>query len=1152
MTQEPENLENTDNSQKPTSPKRKAQSTQSAASLPDTALQPDVAEKPKARRRKASPADSAETSPADSATAASSEAKKPQRRKKTDEAPSTSADAQPTAQVQPAAKAETSPRPRKSRKSNPIPLLSLFDSPAESPAETPAEPLPAKSTPAPRVNAAKASEKAPEKQAETNSEKALEKSPAPKRRRPTKAAAPATNTVPHDSVEIPLVKPAPVLQKAPVAASPKPALAAQQERIADKAEQAQKNISSPPVSETAETAEFTASENSQTLPAAREGAEEGLSRSQRRRSRRKRSKNAQAELLAEQAQGGKISLSTDLPDEDAAPVNVANADSEIANADIKDKPVSKLNPPAPRAPMLHHDDPYAPILPLIMKRNGGLQEENWDDWDEADDEPQTAFLPQIGEHPLLAGTRNPLLANEVQNTVEDDFDDPTDVNGNSWQAAARLEKIQQQNAANNQGKKGKNRFEKMRTNRYPGGLQSFKSDPTRSNVPSIAALAAKAAQSTAKAPRPNEKNGKTEGQNLRDTNRDVNRDVNRDTKRDPSRPDNRPNNREPNFKKPLALAAENAATTLPMLITEAVPALLPESALLPAAPSAPQSSPEAGTPTQKQAKPGKPASPVKKAAPKESPKAAKGGTPELDIEFKSNVPDEHLEMDEHIELADHLDFDDIDDSIDDSPGSSTKAKRTMYVSVHQDEQVEVVITENGQMIDYFVEMAHQAKIRGNIYKGVINNVDTNLQAAFVNFGGSKNGFLQIDEVHPEYWLSPHDSTKGRKYPLIQKVLKVGQEVLVQIVKEPAGTKGAFLTTWVSLAGRFLVLTPGQEQIGVSRKVEDPEERARLKELLAGIEPGEDMGVIIRTASEGASKTSIQKDLQYLKRLWKDLRKRATTDKTPALIYQEADLARRAVRDYLSEEVEEVWVDDESTVETIREMATLLYPRRNGMVKLHQDPRQTLWERFNLQRQLESVTSREVVLPSGGRLVFDQTEALMAIDINSGKTQSKSNFEGMVHKTNMEAAEAIARHLRLRDIGGQVVIDFIEMRDKAHCREVEKTLRNAMKGDRARHDIGHLSAFGLLELVRQRTGSSAISISSEPCPHCRGTGVRRNMEWQALQALREIENKARNANKNNVFTYETDMELALYLLNSKRERLVDMETKQGVKIEIKWR
>ena len=494
---------------------------------------------------------------------------------------------------------------------------------------------------------------------------------------------------------------------------------------------------------------------------------------------------------------------------------------------------------------------------------------------------------------------------------------------------------------------------------------------------------------------------------------------------------------------------------------------------------------------------------------------------------------------------------------------TTHTRRILYVSVVPDEQVEVAITEDGQVTEYFVEMAHQAKIRGNIYKGVINNIDTNLQAAFVNFGNGKNGFLQSDEVHPEYYLVPHDATHGPKYPPIQKVLKVGQEVLVQVVKEPSGSKGAFLTTWISIAGRFLVLTPGQEQIGVSRKVEDPEERARLKDLLNGIQPGENMGVIIRTASEGASKASIQQDLQYLKKLWKDIQKKAPTEKSPSLIYQEADLATRSVRDYLSDDIVEIWTDDEATKARVEDIAGLIFPDRAGdIVKLHKDQRQTLWERFNLLKQLETITSREVVLPSGGRLVFDQTEALMAIDINSGKTQGKTNFEAMVFRTNMEAAEAIARHLRLRDIGGQVVIDFIEMRDKNHCREVERTLRNAMRRDRARHDVGHMSSFGLLELVRQRTGTSAISISCEPCPYCHGTGVRRNMEWQSLQALRDLQSKLcrsldNGKNKKNeksaepsTFTYESDTELALYLLNRKRDRIAALEEKFGVHIEVR--
>ena len=475
-------------------------------------------------------------------------------------------------------------------------------------------------------------------------------------------------------------------------------------------------------------------------------------------------------------------------------------------------------------------------------------------------------------------------------------------------------------------------------------------------------------------------------------------------------------------------------------------------------------------------------------------------------------------------------------------------RRVLYVSTVPDEQVEVVITENGVVSEYFVEMAHQSKIRGNIYKGVINNVDANLQAAFVNFGCGKNGFLQIDEVHPEYYLVPHDD-KSTKYPPIQKVLKAGQEVLVQVVKEPNGSKGAFLTTWLSLAGRFLVLTPGQEQIGVSRKVEDNEERQRLRSLLAGIKPDENMGIIIRTASEGASKAHIHKDLQLLKRTWKNIQKQVVKSPAPSLVYQEADLATRAVRDYLNEEIDDVWVDSKDVQKSVSELIKVLYPKNKEMLHLYDDKKQSLWEHFNITRQLDEVTKREVNLPSGGRLVFDQTEALMAIDINSGKSQGKNNFEAMVYRTNMEAVEAIARHLRLRDIGGQVVIDFIEMRDKAHCKDVENALHAAMKRDRARHDIGKMSSFGLLELVRQRTGFSVISISSEPCPYCRGTGFRRNLEWQAQGVLRDIRSKLAGKNVPSTYVHHVEQEIAFYLLNKKRDRLSELEHEFNVKIEI---
>ena len=483
-----------------------------------------------------------------------------------------------------------------------------------------------------------------------------------------------------------------------------------------------------------------------------------------------------------------------------------------------------------------------------------------------------------------------------------------------------------------------------------------------------------------------------------------------------------------------------------------------------------------------------------------------------------------------------------------APAEAPKGKRRMFISVLPGEQVEVALAEDGQLLEYYLDMLHQRKIKGNIYKGVIHNIDTNLQAAFVSYGAGKNGFLQIDEVHPEYWLAHHEPSKGKKFPPIQKVLKAGQEVLVQVVKEPTGSKGAFLTTWLSLAGRFLVLTPGQDQIGVSRKVDDDEERLRLREMMNGIDPGQGLGVIVRTVSAGTTKTTLKNDLQYLKRVWRDIRKKATEVSAPTLIYQEPGLSERAVRDYLTEDVCEIWVDNDEVAQSVRDTVNLLFPRRKDLVRMHTDLRTPMWERFNLRRQLEQIYSREVLLPSGGRLVFDQTEALMAIDINSGKISGKGNFEAMAHKTNMEAAEAIARHLKLRDIGGQVVIDFIEMRDKKHVLEVEKTLRTAMKNDRARHDVARMSSFGLLELVRQRTGSSALAISLEPCPACGGTGMRRNIEWQALQALRELRRMV-SAEPKEKCVYPASPELALYLLNHKRDTLREIEQDYGKCLEI---
>ena len=463
-----------------------------------------------------------------------------------------------------------------------------------------------------------------------------------------------------------------------------------------------------------------------------------------------------------------------------------------------------------------------------------------------------------------------------------------------------------------------------------------------------------------------------------------------------------------------------------------------------------------------------------------------------------------------------------------------KARQKMFISVLPGEQVEVVLAEEGRVLEYYVEMLHQAKTKGNIYKGYIHNIDAALQAAFINYGAERNGFLQIDEVHPEYYQGGYKLHKGARYPLIQKVLKPGQEVLVQVVKEPTGKKGAFLSSYLTLPGRFFVYTVGRGQLGVSRKIEDEKERVRLKDVIDGIAPPEGIGLIARTAGVGQAKTDLVRDYKYLNRLWNEIRKKAQSDKAPVQVYREMELATRAVRDYVSKDVFEIWIDDQGTADSVTDFMNLAFPRSSIPVKLHTDDDRTLWERFNLTKQIDEIYGREVTLPSGGRLVFDMTEALTAIDINSGKIGGEKNFQKMALKTNMEAAEEIARQVRLRDIGGQFCIDFIEMKDPKHCREVEKTLRNAFKNDRARTDIGRISSFGLLELVRQRLGSSALAVSTESCPCCGGTGTRRNMEWQSLQALKDVYRQLRRKDCPNPLVYECELELALYLLNNKRD------------------
>ncbi|MFP4629297.1 MAG: ribonuclease E/G [Desulfohalobiaceae bacterium] len=480
---------------------------------------------------------------------------------------------------------------------------------------------------------------------------------------------------------------------------------------------------------------------------------------------------------------------------------------------------------------------------------------------------------------------------------------------------------------------------------------------------------------------------------------------------------------------------------------------------------------------------------------------------------------------------------------------AVKRRRKMFISVLPAEQIEVVLSKDGKVQEYYVEMLQQTKTKRNIYKGLVHNIDPALQAAFINYGAGKNGFLQVDEVHPEYYQVQVKPERSHKFPPLQKALRAGQELLVQVVKEPTGNKGAFLTTYLTLPGRYFVLTPGREQMAISRKIEDEKERDRLKQIVEELKLDPGVGVILRTVSAEQNKTNLSRDLQFLKRLWNEVRKNGISEKAPALIYEEKDLAFRAVRDYLTSDVSEIWVDHAETAKQIQDFAALVFPRRKRMVKKHVSQEKTLFERFNLQKQLDAVYNRKVTLPSGGELVFDQTEALMAVDINSGKIAGESNFREMALRTNLEAAQEIAEQLRLRDVGGQVVIDFIEMKENKNVKEVEKTLKTALKEDKARTTVGRISRFGLLEMVRQRMGSSALSTTLEDCPACQGAGRVRSLEWRALQVLKEIFRQLNTKKAQQVLQQDLDPELAMYMLNHKRDKLASMEQEFNVQILI---
>ncbi|MDP3028206.1 MAG: Rne/Rng family ribonuclease [Deltaproteobacteria bacterium] len=477
---------------------------------------------------------------------------------------------------------------------------------------------------------------------------------------------------------------------------------------------------------------------------------------------------------------------------------------------------------------------------------------------------------------------------------------------------------------------------------------------------------------------------------------------------------------------------------------------------------------------------------------------------------------------------------------------SRKPEKKLIINAEASEECRIALVEDGKLEAFHIETIGHEVTRGNIYKSKVVSIEPSLQAAFIDYGGEKNGFLSLSEIHPEYYGVETAAEKGERLR-IQDLIEKGQELLVQVVKEAAGQKGAALTTYLSLPGRYLVLLPGSSSAGVSRKIEDEEQRKKLKEIMKDFELPEGIGFIVRTASLETTKRELSKDLQYLLRLWKDIKDKGQTLPAPALIYKEEYLIIRSLRDYFSSDTCEILVDDKESFDRIRDFMRIISPRHYPLVKLYKDPG-PIFSRYNLEAQIEKIYESRVNLPSGGSIVINPTEALVAIDVNSSRAVREKEPEETAFKTNMEAAEEIARQLRLRDLAGLIVIDFIDMRQAAHQRAVEKRLRDSLKKDKAKIEIGKISKFGLLELTRQKLRSPISMGSYKTCSHCQGRGIVRSVEAQAIAVLRRIQAGLSRGDVSGV-QVRIPVDVATYLLNRKRGELFHLETRRGLGIHI---
>ncbi len=470
--------------------------------------------------------------------------------------------------------------------------------------------------------------------------------------------------------------------------------------------------------------------------------------------------------------------------------------------------------------------------------------------------------------------------------------------------------------------------------------------------------------------------------------------------------------------------------------------------------------------------------------------------------------------------------------------------KRMLINATQPEELRVALVDGQKLYDFDIEVPSKEQKKSNIYKGIITRVEPSLEAAFVNYGAERHGFLPFKEISRQYNADSDNSDdhNSRKPPIHE-----GQEVIVQVEKEERGNKGAALTTYISLAGTYLVLMPNNPKAGgISRRIEG-DTRAELKATIAALNCPDSMGLIVRTAGCGKNAEELQWDLDYLLQLWEAIDRSSSDKQAPFLIFQESNVIIRALRDHLRGEIDEILIDNPDSFELVQKFLQQVMPHYLKKAKLYQDD-VPLFSRYQIESQIEMAYNREVSLPSGGSIVVDHTEALTSIDINSARSTKGSDIEDTALNTNLEAADEIARQLRLRDLGGLFVIDFIDMMSNKNQRLVENRLRDALKIDRARIQTGRISRFGLLEMSRQRIRPSLGDSTQLTCPRCKGQGTIRNVESVTLAVLRIIEEEAMKKGTEKVIAH-LPIDCATFLLNEKRTMLQDIETRLNVSIVV---